>query len=344
MRLAGLLTSASMFVHRVRDADPAIRTDCIRELGVWVKTYGEKYVSTSYLNYFVRGSNDPDGNARLETVKALAGLFSNPSTANNVGSFTLRIAPRLIQMASRDVETPVRVNAVNVITAIDRTGALQDEDEEQREKVTRLIFDEQPRVRKAAAGFVRGLWEDRVETLVTEFGNLRAPQRKRAGTADADEMKQRFEWKALASLLVETSKSLNEPSEEASSSKQVAPLAAASGSATTRAAAAAEALLGRIELVQRWQELVPYLLLDHSTSDEDIWLLTEEEEDFLLEVLVTVITDYEVSSVHLLSTLTFRTKMRMKRQRPSSRCFRACLPSTRPRSSASSASWPSLNT
>ncbi|KAL1409808.1 cohesin complex subunit [Vanrija albida] len=284
-----------MFVHRVRDADPAIRTDCIRELGVWVKTYGEKYVSTSYLNYFVRGSNDPDGNARLETVKALAGLFSNPSTANHVGSFTLRIAPRLIQMASRDVETPVRINAVNVITAIDRTGALQDEDEEQREKVTRLIFDEQPRVRKAAAGFVRGLWEDRVEVLSTEFGNLRAAQKKRAGAAatNADEMKQRFEWKALASLLVETSKSLNEPSEEASSSKQVVPLAAATGSATTRAAAAAEALLGRIELVQRWQELVPYLLLDHSTSDEDIWLLTEEEEDFLLEVLVTVITDYE---------------------------------------------------
>lgn len=51
--------SHSAFVHRVRDADPTIRTDCLRELGQWVKKYPEHYVSTGYLNYFTRGCNDP---------------------------------------------------------------------------------------------------------------------------------------------------------------------------------------------------------------------------------------------------------------------------------------------
>ena len=48
-----------MFVHRVRDADPAIRTDCLKELGVWVKKYPEMYIATAYLTYFTRGCNDP---------------------------------------------------------------------------------------------------------------------------------------------------------------------------------------------------------------------------------------------------------------------------------------------
>jgi hypothetical protein len=31
----------------------------LRELGVWVKLYAERYVHSAYLNYFVRGCNDP---------------------------------------------------------------------------------------------------------------------------------------------------------------------------------------------------------------------------------------------------------------------------------------------
>ncbi len=53
------LTSDRMVIHRVRDADPAIRTDCLKELGVWVKKYPEKYIATTYLTYFSRGCNDP---------------------------------------------------------------------------------------------------------------------------------------------------------------------------------------------------------------------------------------------------------------------------------------------
>lgn len=49
----------SVFVHRVRDSDAAIRTDCLKELGVWVKAYPEKFVDRQYLNYFSRGCNDP---------------------------------------------------------------------------------------------------------------------------------------------------------------------------------------------------------------------------------------------------------------------------------------------
>lgn len=49
----------SVFVHRLRDADAAIRTDCLKELGVWIETYPSTYGDEEYLGYFTRGCNDP---------------------------------------------------------------------------------------------------------------------------------------------------------------------------------------------------------------------------------------------------------------------------------------------
>jgi hypothetical protein len=56
-----------------------------------------------------------------------------------------------------------------------------------------------------------------------------------------------------------------------------------------RATAAVEALRSSIEGLADWQELVDYLLLDHSTADSDMWLLAEEEEDFMIQVLIACI-------------------------------------------------------
>ncbi|BEI80426.1 hypothetical protein CcaverHIS002_0109550 [Cutaneotrichosporon cavernicola] len=275
-----------IFIHRLRDTDPAIRTACVHELGIWVKKYPEKYATNTYLNYFVRGSNDPDGGARLETVKALTGLFSNVSLANNASSFTLRLAPRLIKMASLDVETPVRTNAINAITLIDKTGALQDEMEEDREKVARLIFDKEPRVRKAAAGFVQNLWDERAEHLQAEWKSLRAGKKKRAADVKEDELDERLRWKTLAALLVQTAHGLTDQPDEDSPS-QADLTSVPDTDAITRAEAAADGLWP--QLSDQQEELADYLLLDHSTHEQDMWLLTEEEEDFMLGMLIACI-------------------------------------------------------
>ncbi|CAK9785825.1 STAG-domain-containing protein [Cutaneotrichosporon oleaginosum] len=276
-----------IFIHRVRDTDPAIRTDCVRELGVWVKKFPEKYATNTYLNYFVRECNDPDGSARLETVKALSGLFSNPSLANNASSFTLRLAPRLIKIASLDVETPVRTNAINVITLIDKTGALQDEMEEDREKVARLIFDQEPKVRNAAAGFVKNLWHERAEHLQAEWKSLRAGKKKRAANVKEKELEERLRWKTLATLLVQTARGLTDQPDESPSASQADLTSIPDTDAITRAEAAADGLWPL--LPEQQEELADYLLLDHSTHEQDMWLLTEEEEDFMLGMLIASI-------------------------------------------------------
>jgi cohesin complex subunit SA-1/2 len=296
-------TETVLFVHRVRDSDPAIRTDCIKELGVWVKEFPEMYLKGQFFSHFTRSTNDSDGPVRLETMKALVHVFSKASAANDTSSFTLRIAPRLIQMAAQDTETAVRTNAIAVITQIDKTGALEDDDEVQRDQVARLIFDVDPKVRKAAAAFVKNIWEERAESLVTDFGARRDGKKKRAAKIKEEELQRRFEWKALAQLLVETSKELASPEDDDAGPSKALDLVAAETALTTRAAAASEALYAQIELLQDWHALVDYLLLDHSTSENDPWLLTEEEEDFMLEVLITCIRkEEEVSSPNLCST------------------------------------------
>ncbi|KAK4687910.1 cohesin complex subunit SA-1/2, partial [Tremellales sp. Uapishka_1] len=278
----------AMFVHRVRDADPAIRTDCLKELGVWLKKYPEEYVKNKYFGYLTRGCNDPNSHARLETIKALALLYSKETFVTNSRSFTLRLAPRLVEMATRDVEVSVRVHSLSVITLIDKTGILEDENEVQRSNVAKLIFDQEPRVRKAVGGFMIGLWEEKKESMKAGWAGVRGAKKKRAHGISEDVMEKHLEWRALSSLLVETSKELDEPNE--GTSKQAGILTTISRADTmTRAAAAVEAMWKDFELLRDWEGLVDYLLLDHSTEAEDMWLMPDVEEDFMLQVLIVCI-------------------------------------------------------
>lgn len=44
--------NVSIFAHRYRDIDAAIRQDCIRELGKWVQQNPNTFLDSKYLRYF----------------------------------------------------------------------------------------------------------------------------------------------------------------------------------------------------------------------------------------------------------------------------------------------------
>ena len=224
-----------------------------------------------------------DAHARLETVKALPSLFANDQNLTRAQNVIVKLAPRLIEMALRDVDLPVRVHAIALITQVDKTGVLADEHEDQRQRVARLVFDNEPRVRKAVGGFIRGLWQERVERLQTQWAGSKQSKKKRAANVSDEDREERLKYRALAQLLVEISDALDSTSDAASSSRQ-------DGSPGTarllaRAKAAVEALWSEFEELQEWQKLVEFLLLDHSQAD-DLWLMEEDEESMMLLVLV----------------------------------------------------------
>jgi cohesin complex subunit SA-1/2 len=222
----------------------------------------------------------------LETVKALPSIFNNEAAISRARTVISRLAPRLIEMAIRDVDVNVRVHALSVITEIDKTGILEDDDEELRQRLVRLVFDHEAKVRKAVGGFVRGLWEQQREGLQAEVGNAKGNQKKRAaGINDAD-MEKWLGYKAIARLLHETASELDRPNEDPQSS--LVARTTASAQAMTRATAGVEALWDSFEELQDWAELVEYLLQDHSEHD-DLWLLSEAEESLMLQILVACI-------------------------------------------------------
>lgn len=111
--------------------------------------------------------------------------------------FTERFKGRLVEMATSDAELNIRVEAIQVLRQIDRHGLLEDD---QRDQIARLIFDAEPRARRAAAAFFDSLLKERVDEKRT---SLRA-HRPAANEPEhsAEDLENMLQWKCLASMLV----------------------------------------------------------------------------------------------------------------------------------------------
>ncbi|KAK0451767.1 hypothetical protein EV421DRAFT_2075799 [Armillaria borealis] len=259
-----------VFVHRFRDLDPVIRTECITSLGIFFKKHPSHFLSTSYLRYVGWVLSDSATHARLAAVKALQIVYSS-SVADGVltslNHFTERFKPRLVEMAEADVDVGVRVGVLNVLEEIEKSGMLE---EEERERLGGLVFCEEMRVRKAVSGFVRGVWEEWVEQRDVEMGGKSKDDKKRMGI------------KGIAALLVTWGEALDkvlgddeddEDGIEAKRTRTRPEIAALStgrhkSGGGNRTALAAEALWDELDPVTDWSGILDMLLLDHSASTD----------------------------------------------------------------------------
>ncbi|KAF8270027.1 hypothetical protein EI94DRAFT_1723662 [Lactarius quietus] len=256
----------SVFVNRYRDLDPSIRAECVRSIGLWFKKYPGHFLDGTYLRYVGWVLSDSNTQVRLEAVKSLSGVYENADYIGSVQTFTERFKPRLVEMAARDTELAVRVAVIGILGAIDTHQLLEDE---QREELCILVFDEDAKVRKAVSEFVRGVWAELVEEVLGK-GKVGKQERTRAGV------------KALGKLLVRLSKPLGKKAAIAeddedtfngvpssSALRRVREVAALVGAEQRgRIALAVEALWDDVEPVSDWETLLDILLLDHSANTE----------------------------------------------------------------------------
>ena len=272
----------------------------------------------TYLRYIGWVLSDTNNHVRLEAVKALSGVYDQPDYLHNVTNFTERFKSRLLEMATSDIDLSIRVAVIQVLGDIEGHFPLE---EEEKEKLCLLLFDEEPRVRRAVSSFVRAVWEDSME------------ERLSAEDKPNDKDKERIGIKALAQLLVKWGKSLDTLSGDAEESeigdvdmtdeavngarranrrREVVALVGTEDRG--RVAMAVEALWDEVEPMSDWEGLLELLLLDHSASGDEsqfatprargrvngkkqnddfqvdeAWRLEETEESILLEVLVAAI-------------------------------------------------------
>ncbi|KZT59992.1 hypothetical protein CALCODRAFT_449346 [Calocera cornea HHB12733] len=305
-----------IFVHRYRDFDPEIRAECMHELGVWMKACPSYWLDGQYLRYAGWLLSDSSTHVRLEALKALVPLYSVPSSTA-LPHFTTRFLQRIIQIASSDTDVAVRCAALALLTEIDAHDLWGDEEDaggNDRAKICLLIWDTEPRIRRAVASFFANVWAEQVEEAIESQGRKKK---------EKEGEREKIGAKQLATLLVrletlideELSQSSEEPRAAYVTRQVSAHLPGSPSGLDSRVVLAVDALWNHIDAVREWDSLLDLLLLDHTISDDsssprkrkkaarkdaeletaeagdeekervdDRWRLDEREETLLLEV------------------------------------------------------------
>lgn len=229
-----------------------------------------------------------DNHARLEAVKSVVPLYDTDVHLRSMRVFTARALPRLVEMAARDIDSRVRSQAVRVLCALEELGKLEDENPEKRQQAAALIFDREPKIRRAIAPLIKSLLETRNAEL-SEGQSLSA------------EEEQYTAIKAIAGVLLEVSNELDGDQAAAATSSALGAFASHVADIATRPVVVMDALFAEIPTLQDWSTVLSCLTIDHSKkrSDGVVWALTDEEELFMLEiadaVLGQVIRENQVS-------------------------------------------------
>lgn len=291
-----------VFVHRYRDIDARIRTECVEALGSWIWVLPTVFMEPEYLRYLGWLLSDVVPSVRQEVLRQLARVFKRD--AAKLGHFIDRFRPRLMEMATQDTDVSVRVAAVSVLEVLGENGMLEPDE---TDNVGRLIFDFEPRIRKAVVKIFSDMVEAAVEQRVEAMGGEEAVDEMFPESEDVDESAPRKEWveiKALAETLAVYESQLEEE-EDGSEGRRVLDISADMVNAIfpeTRMSLASQVLYEKTEPVKEWGILIGYLLHDHTTSSTSTGRSrksdaairqhvapTAEEESILLEVLVAAV-------------------------------------------------------
>ncbi|ETS59677.1 hypothetical protein PaG_06609 [Moesziomyces aphidis] len=289
----------SVFVHRFRDFDAGIRSECVSALGSWMKKHPSQYLQSSYFRYIGWVLSDVDASVRMAAVQAMTGLYTGGNFVSSVRHFTEMFKARLVQMATGDVELGVRIATINVLAVIDKHDLLEDE---QRDLLATHIFDVEPSIRTAVAGFLANILDEMVSEGASELGSLSAASKKKG--KQAEEMqheKAKLRFKCLAELLVKYGHRLDAAAGAAESDAAEGLGVVIHGAKEGRVGMAVEALWGAVDELQHWKALLDLLLLDHSdkaaaggnkiaeNAAPAVYRLDTDEEAVLVEALAAIL-------------------------------------------------------
>ena len=280
----------TVFVHRYRDVDPKIRVDCVTALGNWILILPEVFFEGIYLRYLGWVLSDLSASTRAEVIKQLTKLYKNKENVARLRTFTERFRGRLVEIAMRDSEVAIRASTVELLDLIRETELLEPDD---IDNIGRLIFDTEPRVRKAVAGFFAENIRDLYETTLEEFGGQEGLAEVLGEEVEDDYNAPRSSWVKLK-CVAEALQSYDAEDEEEGSSErdETGDLYSSFGS---RFMLAAQTIYDGIPEAKEWEVLAGYLLHDFSsagqtseaadTAFKERCRLSEKEETFLLELL-----------------------------------------------------------
>jgi cohesin complex subunit SA-1/2 len=255
----------TVFVHRYRDIDPKIRTECVDALGVWILALPSVFMQPEYLRYLGWMLSDVFAATRQEVLKQLGRIFKRD--ADKLGHFIDRFRERLVEMATKDIDVGVRVAAISVIDTLKSVGMLEPNE---IDAIGKLIFDSELRVRKAVVEFFAGCVNDSIESKVEDMGGDDAIDEIFGEDQEEEYYAPRRDWisiKCLAEILaVYDTQSEDEHPSEPPKALDIAVDLFSAANPETRISMATQVLYEKIDHIRNWEVLAGYLLYDHTTS------------------------------------------------------------------------------
>ena len=234
--------------------------------------------------------SDAFASTRVEVIRQLSKLFKNKDNVARLRTFTEKFRARLVEMAARDAEVGVRVPTVELLDTIRKTGLLEPDD---IDNVGRLIFDAEPRIRKAVAGFFAENINDLFEATLEDFGGEEGLAEILGDEVEDDYDTPRISWLKLK-CIAEALESYDAENEDNPVQRENGSALIASGG-DSRYSLAAQIIHDGIPEARDWETLTGYLLYDFSSAEsaneeEDSAFIVrckpnEKEEILLLEVL-----------------------------------------------------------
>lgn len=285
----------ALWIHRYRDVDPKIRTECFVGLSRWIQTYRQMFFESQYVRYLGWGLSDMVTQVRAAVVQQLRRIYELKSSVAALRTFTGRFLRRLIEMATRDADVGVRVSTVELLGSIRDMGLMEGEDVD---AVGRLVFDAEPRIRKAAGRFfaanLQEIFDSNAEEMAEDLNEVFAD----GNDEDFESPKRSWiKYKCLVDLL----QAYDGQRDGAKRDRHLKSIERLAGSPVeSRFFLATEAIYPHMEELQQWQALSGYLLYDHSqvtdlpardeaSSVRKFFALEEGQDIILLEVLVCAV-------------------------------------------------------
>ncbi|ORZ35892.1 hypothetical protein BCR44DRAFT_171775 [Catenaria anguillulae PL171] len=151
----------TIFVHRYRDVDAAIRKECMRALATWVERVPDRFLDPTYLRYFGWLLNDQDAGVRTVVLECLAHLYSTPALVPGLRLFTERFKARIIQIAAADVDPGVQRAGVELVCLVYQMGVLGADEVDQ---VCALVFSKHVQAGGVPEALV-GVWKEETESM-----------------------------------------------------------------------------------------------------------------------------------------------------------------------------------
>ncbi|CAO3681863.1 unnamed protein product [Umbelopsis ramanniana] len=290
----------SVFVHRCRDVEAIIRTECIKHLGEWMEQYPSYFLDNNYLRYIGWLLNDKSNNVRAESIRGIISLYDREANATLMESFMQRFKTRMIEMALFEVDQPTRIQAIRLCVSLAENSIL--EPNECGELGT-LVFSDLPKVRNAITPLIHLTLEnnyvnpklDEAKAKAATLPPVKSAGGRTRGVASEQEVdKNAIQLKCLATMLLAYSKASQvvkkpknntedddsesednsmeldtriDPLQQSADKLNIDPRSkSASNDEESRIAQAITSLVPEIPVLREWKALVDFLLKDYSTA------------------------------------------------------------------------------